>query len=50
MANDFVRNMKGAQVEVIASNGFDLKTNIIDSNGLNYSITSPNGYAILKTI
>ncbi|WIL68916.1 hypothetical protein [Staphylococcus cohnii] len=40
----------GSQVEVIASSGFDLKTNIIDSNGLNYSITEPNGYAILKTI
>ena len=40
----------GSQVEVIASSGFDLKTNIIDSNGLNYSITKPNGYAILKTI
>lgn len=40
----------GSQVEVVASSGFDLKTNIIDSNGLNYSITAPNGYAILKTI
>ena len=40
----------GSQVEVIASSGFDLKTNIIDSNGLNYSITEPNGYAILKTV
>lgn len=40
----------GSQVEVVASSGFDLKTNIIDSNGLNYSITEPNGYAILKTI
>lgn len=40
----------GSQIEVIASSGFDLKTNIIDSNGLNYSITKPNGYAILKTI
>ncbi|OIS57427.1 hypothetical protein [Staphylococcus equorum] len=40
----------GSQVVVVASSGFDLKTNIIDSNGLNYSITAPNGYAILKTI
>lgn len=40
----------GSQVEVVASSGFDLKTSIIDSNGLNYSITTPNGYAILKTI
>lgn len=40
----------GSQVEIVASSGFDLKTNIIDSNGLNYSITEPNGYAILKTI
>lgn len=40
----------GSQVVVVASSGFDLKTNIIDSNGLNYSITEPNGYAILKTI
>lgn len=40
----------GSQVEVVVSSGFDLKTNIIDSNGLNYSITAPNGYAILKTI
>lgn len=40
----------GSQVEVVVSSGFDLKTKIIDSNGLNYSITEPNGYAILKTI
>lgn len=43
-------NLIGSQVEVISSDGFELKSDIIDSNGLNYTITKSNGYAILKTI
>ncbi len=38
----------GGVVTVIESNNFTLKSDVIDSNGLNYSINAANGYAILK--
>lgn len=40
----------GSKLSVVASDGFELKSDIIDSNGLNYAITKDNGYAILKTL
>lgn len=44
------KELIGSQVKVVASDGFELKSDVIDSNGVNYAITKPNGYAILKTI
>lgn len=43
-------NLIGSKLSIVASDGFDLKSDVIDSNGLNYAITKENGYAILKTI
>ncbi|MEX6218536.1 BppU family phage baseplate upper protein [Mammaliicoccus sciuri] len=40
----------GSKLEVVSSKGFDLKSNIVDANGINYAITENKGYAVLKTI
>lgn len=40
----------GSKLEVVSSKGFELKSNIVDANGINYAITENKGYAILKTI
>lgn len=40
----------GSKLEVVTSKGFELKSNIVDANGINYAITENKGYAILKTV
>lgn len=40
----------GSKLEVVSSKGFELKSNIVDANGINYVITENKGYAVLKTI
>lgn len=40
----------GSKLEVVSSKGFELKSNIVDANGINYAITENKGYAVLKTV
>lgn len=44
------KELIGSQIKIVASDGFELKSDVIDSNGVSYAITKPNGYAILKTV
>lgn len=39
----------GSKLEVVSSKGFELKSNIVDANGINYAITENKSYAVLKT-